>query len=45
MLKDILNELNESNSSNYKLDILKKYKDNSELKKLLELTYNRNKYN
>ena len=24
MLKDILNELNESNSSNYKLDILKK---------------------
>lgn len=45
MLKDILNELNESNSSNYKLDVLKKYKDNSELKKLLELTYNRNKYN
>lgn len=45
MLKDILNELNESNSSNYKLEILKKYKDNSELKKLLELTYNRNKYN
>ena len=45
MLKDILNELNKSNSSNYKLDILKKYKDNSELKKLLELTYNRNKYN
>ena len=45
MLKDILNELNESNSSNYKLDILKKYKDNSDLKKLLELTYNRNKYN
>lgn len=45
MLKDILNELNESNSSNYKLDILKKYKGNSELKKLLELTYNRNKYN
>ena len=45
MLKDILNELNKSNSSNYKLDILKKYKGNSELKKLLELTYNRNKYN
>ena len=45
MLKDILNELNESNSSNYKLDILKKYKGNSELEKLLELTYNRNKYN
>ena len=45
MLKDILNELNKSNSSNYKLDILKRYKDNSELKKLLELTYNRNKYN
>lgn len=45
MLKDILNELNESNSSNYKLDVLKKYKGNSELEKLLELTYNRNKYN
>ena len=45
MLKDILNELNESNSSNYKLDILKKYQDDSIFKKLLELTYNRNKYN
>lgn len=45
MLKDILNELNELNSSNYKLDVLKKYKDNENLKKLLELTYNRNKFN
>lgn len=45
MLKDILNELNNSNSSNYKLDTLKKYKDNENLKKLLELTYNRNKFN
>lgn len=45
MLKDILNELNNSNSSNYKLDTLKKYKDNENLKRLLELTYNRNKFN
>lgn len=45
MLKDILNELNNSNSSNYKLDTLKKYKDNENLKKLLELAYNRNKFN
>lgn len=45
MIKDIINELNKSNSSNYKLDLLKKYKGNSELEKLLELTYNRNKYN
>lgn len=45
MLKDILNELNKLNSSNYKLDVLKKYKDNENLKKLLELTYNRNKFN
>lgn len=45
MLKDILNELNNSNSSNYKLDTLKKYKDHENLKKLLELTYNRNKFN
>lgn len=45
MIKDIINELNSSNSSNYKLDVLKKYKDDSDLKKILELTYNRNKYN
>lgn len=45
MLKDILNELNKSNSSNYKLDVLKKYQDDSVFKRLLELTYNRNKYN
>lgn len=45
MIKDIINELNVSNSSNYKLDILKKYKDDSDFKKILELTYNRNKYN
>lgn len=45
MIKDIINELNVSNSSNYKLDVLKKYKDDSDFKKILELTYNRNKYN
>lgn len=45
MIKDIINELNKSNSSNYKLDLLKKYQVDSVFKKLLELTYNRNKYN
>ena len=45
MIKDIINELNKSNSSNYKLDLLKKYHEDSVFKKLLELTYNRNKYN
>ena len=45
MIKDIINKLNESNSSNYKLDLLKKYHEDSVFKKLLELTYNRNKYN
>ena len=39
MIIDILNELNVSNSSNYKLDVLKKYKDDDILKKVLKYAY------
>jgi hypothetical protein len=44
MLKSILNELNNSNSSNYKLEVLKKYSNNEDFKRVLELTYDRVKY-
>jgi len=37
----IINELNLENGSNYKLEILKKYKDNQLLKKLLKMTYDK----
>jgi len=36
---NIINELNESNSSNYKLQVLKKYSTNEQLKRLLKMTY------
>ena len=36
---EILKEINESNSTNYKLSVLKKYKDNTELAKILKYTY------
>lgn len=41
----IINELNENNSSNYKLDILKKHKDNVLFKRILKLTYDHVQYN
>lgn len=41
---NIINELNSSNSTNHKLDILKKYKDNNLLTTLLSLTYDITKY-
>lgn len=44
MLK-ILNEFNNSNSRNYKLDVLKKYKDNQEFIKVFQLCYDKVKYN
>lgn len=43
-MKDILEELNLENGSNYKIKVLTKYKDNKLLKKILELTYDRVKY-
>jgi len=41
---DILTELNESNSSNYKKDVLTKYKDNDELKSIFKYTYDKIDY-
>lgn len=41
---DILTELNESNSSNYKKDVLTKYKDNNELKSIFKYTYDKIDY-
>ena len=43
--EEILKELNESNSSNYKLDVLKKYKDHDLLKRVLALATDKVKYN
>ena len=40
----ILNEMNESNSSNYKLEVLKKYKDNLLFKRVLKMTYDKVQY-
>lgn len=42
---EILKELNESNSSNYKLEVLKKYKDNELLKRVLKMTFDKVTYN
>jgi len=42
---EIIQELNESNSSNYKLDVLRKYQDNELLKRVLKLTYDKVAYN
>jgi len=41
---DILTELNKSNSSLYKQEVLKKHKDNELLKRVLELTYDNVRY-
>ena len=43
-INEILNEMNESNSSNYKLDVLKKYSDNELLKRVLKMTYDKVQY-
>lgn len=44
MLTKIISELNENNSSLYKLSVLKKYRTDKEFVRLIELTYNP-KYN
>lgn len=41
---DILNELNESNSTLYKIETLEKYKDNELFKRVLAMTYDRVTY-
>ena len=43
-IHNILTELNESNSGNYKKDILLKYKDNELLKRILKMTYDNVKF-
>ena len=45
MIKDVLNDLNKSNSSNYKIDTLKKYQNSEIVKQLLKLTYDKNNFN
>jgi len=44
MILDIINELNLENGSNYKKSVLKKYKDNDVLKRVLKLTYDKVSY-
>jgi len=43
-IHEILAEINENNSSNHKLEVLKNHKDNELLKKVLEMTYDRVKF-
>ncbi|MCD6435999.1 MAG: hypothetical protein J7L15_06380 [Clostridiales bacterium] len=38
-ISNIINEINKENGSNYKIDVLKKHKDNELLKKVLKMTY------
>lgn len=44
MIYDILNEFNLENGSNYKIDVLKKYKDNKLLTKVLVMAYDKVTY-
>ena len=43
-IKDILNELNFENGSNYKMNVLKEYKDNKLLQRVLKMTYDKVTY-
>lgn len=45
MISEFLSELNESNSSNYKISTLKKYQNSEIIKQLLKLTYDKNNFN
>ena len=45
MIAEFLSELNESNSSNYKISTLKKYQNSEIVKQLLKLTYDKNNFN
>ena len=45
MISDFLSELNESNSSNYKISTLKKYQNSEIVRQLLKLTYDKNNFN
>jgi len=41
MIKQILDEMNLENGSNYKIDVLKKYKSNKTLQRVLKMTYDK----
>lgn len=41
---DIIDELNQENGSNYKMDVLRKHSDNELLKRVLKMTYDRATY-
>lgn len=41
VISEILQEINQENGSNWKLSVLKKYKDNDLLKRVLKMTYDR----
>jgi len=43
-IKNIIDEINLENGSNYKMEVLKKYKDNELFKRVLQLTYDKVKY-
>lgn len=43
-IKVILDELNESNSSTYKVQVLEKYKNNEQLARVLKMTYDKVEY-
>ena len=40
-IKTILDEINQSNSSNHKIDVLRKHSDNELLKRVLKMTYDK----
>jgi DNA ligase-1 len=44
MIASIINELCENNGSNYKIDVLKKYKSNELLQRVLKMTYDSTVY-
>jgi hypothetical protein len=44
LINEILNELNENNGANYKLEVLKKHRDNELLKRVLKMTYDKVQY-
>ena len=45
IVQEFLNEINANNSTNYKLDILKKYKDSELIKRILKMTHDNVVYN
>jgi DNA ligase-1 len=44
MISEILQEINKENGTNYKIDILKKHKDNELFKRVLKMTYDKVAY-